>query len=516
MNFDWRTDEEGWDEVEAAARADQGRPRRSRRFLWRRLLLSALFIAAALAAGGYRGAKLRVSQAMAEAEAGVLAAHRLLAQGAERGDQELVRQLVAQDDRRWRRAQVSAIPRRGLFGRPGLSLVAEASRPVPEVVLAPNLQTAVVSATLPYTITGLEEAAPFRLRQSLFYERHGQRWRLAQPEWGRWVTEEHGRFIVVYREEERPLAERLARDLSRETERMCAWLGGCPDALRLLLHLFPYPRFAVMQAYESGIVIVNAPGPLTLGQPLDEAGYLALLDYYRLAFAEGLVERLYAQRWSGDEQYVAAVRQRLHVEVGLQRRPVPSTSVDPPAIPFPDQDILALCVEPQRHAATLYRHELDSGRWTPLLRDDPLVSMLPLPDHAGVALQKKELNHRDLNPMVILWRPARAQLRLEGLTLLAVERHSASPTLRAIDRANELLAVDLSELAGCASGDCRLPVTAATGESWDSAWSGHWDQYGHWRLAVEDGLLALRGIDGARRTIAPPVPGCAFAAWVDR
>ena len=519
MSFDWRTDEEGWDEAAPEpARAGRERPRRARSFFWQRVLLFTLFTALALAPVGYRLADVRVQRAATEAEAGVVAAHRLLVQGANRGDAELVGQLLARDARSWRRAQLAAISEHGLFGRPGLTLLQE-TQPTPEIVLAPDLRSAVVSVTLPYGIGALQQsgmaAAPIRLRQSLTYERRGTRWRVAQPEMGPWVTTERGRFALVYPEQEQVLAQRLAEDLSREAESMCAWLGGCPDDLRLVLHLFPYPALAVRQAYETETIFVSAGSPLALGQPLRDDDYQGLLDYYRLAFAEGLVEHLYRQQWPGAERYVTAVRNRLLVEVGLQRW-TPSPLGEPsPAIPLPDQHILALCVEPRHRAATLYRHDLDSGRWTPLLRDDPLVSMLPLPDHAGVALQKKALDRRDPTPAAIIWRPGRPQLVLEGLTLLAVERHTGSPRLWATGRGNELVAVDLSNLAGCKGVDCDLPVTTVSGEPWDSAWDGHWGRYGHWRLSVDEGRLALRAIDGARLTIVPPMPGCAFATWVD-
>lgn len=288
-NFRWYSEEDGEWPGEPML-ASPPATIRSRRPLF--LLLIALLIGGA-GLVGYRRLNQQLAETTKTIEADVLASHNLLRRAAADRDLELFITALSGGDARWADAQQQLVQEGAFLNRPAFSFELASSTAVRDaaITLAPDLNTAVLTHTVPYlAVDPAGVTQTIRLRQTAVYRRGSQNWLIAPPGpdfWGETMTQ-HGRYLTLsHPARDEAVAAQLAADLDQAIGRLCrAPQLPCP-AEPLQVHLDPAPnslatlsdpRRLWRQSVSSPLLVL--PAPTLVGLPAADAAYQALFRGY--------------------------------------------------------------------------------------------------------------------------------------------------------------------------------------------------------------------------------------------
>jgi hypothetical protein len=314
MSFDWQTEEDerhnslDWDtpienELNTAGR---GRPP------WR--LIGAIGLLAILAGSLlWWQVSRRVEAATQAVRSDVIASHNLVQKAAADGDEEIFRSFLSGRNPAWTAAELDLFRNQMLSDRTSFGLTPAAgalpailSLPGEEVSsgevmanvdLSSDLSEAVVTVPISYEVEG--GTAAVTLQQTSVYRRGDQRWLLSPPSedfWGEAQTTNGQYLSLIYPRRDEEIAGRLASDLDKLIDRMCATLVdiGCSADLYLTVRLSADPGVLVAQAEPLGAQrrasdrndILELPTPTLLGLPVSpdavqqETAYRAVLQGY--------------------------------------------------------------------------------------------------------------------------------------------------------------------------------------------------------------------------------------------
>jgi hypothetical protein len=472
MSFEWRTDEqEAWPEPDGTATpGSQG----SSRWLRLRLLATLLLFTLAAVLLVTRMAGVRVTAATTKAEQELLATDALLREAAAAGDTDLIGGLLQGSEEGRESSQL------GLAGQLpldrtayGFYLDAEAIRSAePESWLSPDLQRAVVTYTLPYTVvqpSGVVVATA--LKHTINYRRNGGSWHWVEPEdsyWGEWITDESDeQFLIVYPERDAATGARLAHDMRAWRPRLCAALGGCPRGLRLQLRMErEYATLRqVRRAFEgrSGLLTTVVAAPSAIGVIQDEIGYQALLRGYLRLLTGVLLQQMVDESSSARGAYGEALRQRVLVDLGLLAWPPPGEVGSHDEV-MPAGMLYALCSAGVTEGTNLYRVDLAGGSWDAVIGGRNFVNMIALPGTDALLLQETVADDRGSEPRLILVRDGVSVARLDGLVLSATAERI--PVIYAYDENQEQLVLNFQDVDRCGDGTCDIPRIYASNAAW--------------------------------------------------
>ncbi len=422
--FDWQTGDNGeWVEHEQAP------PQAPTTLLTRKVkggvALSLLLLLATLAFI-YRRASSQATAVTTTVEQNVLAADQLLLETAVAGDEELFRSLLAHRASEWYDVQTRLLTSYLYLDRAplGLWLDTEASLFATEflsatqVTLSPDLTMAEVNQPLPFvTLDAKGLLQTLTLQRTAVYQRVTNdrlpdRWLLAEPDdtfWGAYQHVERPYLDLITPARDADIAERLAADLSTLLVTVCEEMAtptavACPHHFTLqvrldrdpasLLSLYAPVRLSTVYLGGQQTTRLSLPAPTLVGQPQNDAGYLALYRGYATHMVQAVLNVYAVDRPgivpSGTAAFSPDLEQAMH-DLGLFRPWPPEYSpirvAEPPPIPFPAQDLLLLCQSSR--APILIRYDMDEGGWYDAPLDTPGAvnyGMMPLPDGEGVLL----------------------------------------------------------------------------------------------------------------------------------
>ncbi len=303
--FDWETEEE----LLWAEKQGTGRPTRR---LYRRLLLSVLFVSLILTGGTHlilQQIDRQVEEVSASVADDIISSQQLWQEAIRNADIELFDTVLSGSRPDWTAAQHALFKGGLLQNRLPLDLAVAGSPQVTDVIVSPDLTEAevileqqyVTSIHAPDTINNIEQVtslvrgkrnqATITLAQILVFRRGRNRWLYSPPRrefWGDWQTAKTRHLTLSYPHREAELAERLLHDLEKDVQRMCATLPGinCRQDLHLRLRLDSNPQ-SLFETADPTIMLgstaiygLNLPAPSLVGIPVDEAAYQALMRSY--------------------------------------------------------------------------------------------------------------------------------------------------------------------------------------------------------------------------------------------
>ncbi len=330
--LDWQTEEEQTWEDEPSPPPPTAVSPWPRRFLW-------LLVVLLLGGGIWHGANFlqqRVETATGETEADLRHAYGLLRQAAERQDVDLFNLLLSGRDEGWARAQEGLIlngqfldrPTWGLSHRPELG----ADDPVTEVVLAPDLLSAEVTAVEPYQFWSIadQEIKTALLQHTAVYRLGPNRWLYAPPEsdfWGE-TAEIFGEFLhLTFPERDRAVVEQLFPNLNALMANTCRLPGLTCDTIRAEFSTNPATlRKDLRQALLDPSEPMLLPTPTLMGLPRDAVGY----EFLWLAYGRYLSTRTITQQTDYDCcHYIAYHQILLHyqlAQLNLRDWPLPQAA----------------------------------------------------------------------------------------------------------------------------------------------------------------------------------------------
>ncbi len=376
--FEWKTDED--EEWVAETVVTDSLPAKRK---WRRwLAVGAVLLL--LAGGAWLGLRLADERAGAVTEtqaAEVAAAHRLLQTAVTAQDNELMETALF-PDAAWRQTQAALRQRHLYWNRASLGLWLDTTQLDPEslgetaVTLSSNLTQAVLTDNLPYAT---EDAAGnltyFPLQRTAVYRQINGAW-LQSPFpadfWGDTVRHDLDDFSLLAPERDEEVAGRLAQDLSRIFRAMCQLDGlTCPPDFRVEVQLSPKPdsllalnrdyRARTRYSSEDGrIYEIILPAPTLVGLPLDEIGYQALVRGYAAQMAARLIASIDSDCCFLGLSDLARYLRDLGLQLPRAPEYQPYELTAPAPIPWPEQDIVALCRD---GAYGILRYEVDTAVW---------------------------------------------------------------------------------------------------------------------------------------------------------
>lgn len=559
-NFDWQTDEEGWEEERPqpeAPRPPDGRLRRRLLLVLGLAGLGALLVVLIV----YRQVDQRVTAATQAVEQDVIAAHTLLTDAALAGDEDLFRSLLLAEDRFWRDRQVELLARDLWLDRGAMALWLDASRPISDVrvALAPDLTRAEVTDRLAYTVewqTGVTDTV--WLTRTAVYTRDDAQWRLAplpdeQAFWGAWQSVEGERVVLIFAEREAAVGARLAADLDAILVQLCRETAvPCRPGQQLQLRLSRETTSPLMLAENYRAINVSSnvrtplvyrmdlPAPTLLGLPADETAYQALLQGYANWATAVLAARASREVAASDAFVIAQL-----AEIGQRLPPppgyFPAREAALPPIPFPAQDILVACQLDNR--TSLWRFTPQTGNWEDLLaatgRLRPFLNLSlvwPLPGDDGLLLQLRRFEKGTIRSQIVRWADGEETVLVDDeaayevvswLTprLAADGRYLLLYRVQPADEARREQQFFVLDLAACGGGDCALqpvdgvPYWSPDGTRTLIVAAGQWpsdlylgDEAGGIAQWIDKGWAPFWVDDGQFGYVRPAAPGGDYVA----
>ena len=286
-------------------------------------------------------------------------------------DIELFSSLLSSRDRGWKLDQEALFIENHSVNRQNIAL-SERYEPLaqPSVSLSPDLRTAELTFTRPYSILEQTVAnSEMDLALTLVYRLEDNRWILSEPDagfWGPW-QEVPGEFVtIVHPERDAMLAQVLVSEFDFAVGSYCAKIGAgrqyvaalCDGQLPLRIRLSEKVGTLPAISEEAPLPVSNfdveLPAPTLIGVPLNESDYAA-----------------YAQLW------IQPVLQK--IEAGLLAAAI-----------YPEQGIYALCFEHPLQGRHVYRYDLRSRVWQPIMPEQSFDYLSVFPDDSAVLLAKDE------------------------------------------------------------------------------------------------------------------------------
>ncbi|MFN2280039.1 MAG: hypothetical protein ACK2UR_20660 [Candidatus Promineifilaceae bacterium] len=359
--FEWQSDDQG-DFVEAT-------PDEGARPSWRRrgCLASLLALTAVCATLFAWQLNRKQSEAVASVKEEVILAYDLQQRAVESRDLELFSSLLSGSDLEWKRSQERLLETDLYNGRGALNLTGiPRSRTRLSLDLSPNLQQAEMVYVQEYEYSeGPGGAADLALRHTVFFRLEDGRWKQTAADrayWGASDKEEGALAELTFPERDARLARELFARLEHHLEQVCAEAGDeqyygsafCTgvDPLRINLSTddrsllnHTGPPFAATSAFD-----YELPAPSLVGIPRDEGDIELYLDLYTRSVFQHM-----------DRQLLSTV-------------------------PYPDQDIYALCFKHPLNGRHLYRYDWQSRTWQPVLAAQAFEYLSALPDRSAIML----------------------------------------------------------------------------------------------------------------------------------
>ena len=361
-NFDWQTEEDNrraqssWDEP-----PDPAPQRRRRNIPWRLLAVVAVLV---VAVGGIIWWRVdqRIEATMQAFRTDIIASHNLIQRAAAEGDEEIFRSALSGRAPSWTTAEVELFRQQLFVDRAPLGLTpVEGSLPAiltaPDEEMAaderaaaiefsPDLTEAIVTVDQPYVVggTGISTVGgpsdTVVLQQTHVFRRGDTRWLLAPPLdefWGDWLTYEGESLNLIYPARDQAIAERLAADLDREIERMCATLEeiDCSADLHLTVRFDTDPAVLAALAEPMGALrraqeredILELPTPTLVGLPAagdaqGEPAYRALRDGYARHLLSAVVAQVVSWQCCHDALAFNVLMEYQSAQLGLFHWPI--------------------------------------------------------------------------------------------------------------------------------------------------------------------------------------------------
>lgn len=322
VEFEWISDEEReWRQRRGESPPPPPSPS------WRRWLAALLLLTAFVAAGLY----WRSQHTLALVENDVQRAHDLLLAGAQAGDVDLLRRMIAQSDPAWTQAWLDLAAGGGWLDRESWGMTLSAAPPgLAGVTLAPDLSEAETLTQATFSAPAMAAGRPFTLTLPAVFTYTAQgRWLFAPPRavwWGERKMSAGAHLRIYYPQRDSEILRRLLADWDAALRQLCRPAGAydCgPEPIALSFSTSPVTlaRFAGLHPYytETGLLL---PTPSLLGVPLDQTGYEAL----RAGYARRIFSLLFAD-FSGYEccahtLYFAALVERELANLGWAAWPL--------------------------------------------------------------------------------------------------------------------------------------------------------------------------------------------------
>ncbi len=326
--FEWQTEDEyGWEDEPQSA-GNSPRPRR-------RSLMLLLFIGIVAIAGFifYHQLQNTVTDATADVETEVATTVALFNSAGHKQDVNLLTAMLSGSDETWAQSwQVRAFED-SLLDRSGLGMTLISAEPAAtNVVLSPDLNSAEITATIPYAIDiGNGLTTTVLLDQPALYRRGQTRWLRAPrdvAEWGDQRVREASFGLATYYARDEVVIDRLLSDIGLFYQRVCASASTALCGLNGIRVRFEADyinpktvslsdRLPLLSLTDSAEL--HLPTPSLVGLPTDDTSYDALLaGYARLIAGKALAHSMQQQPVCCDQWlYFEALVEHLLVEHGL-------------------------------------------------------------------------------------------------------------------------------------------------------------------------------------------------------
>lgn len=431
-NYSWETEDEGdWELVQSP---EPTPPRKGSRTL---LMLVAGVAVACLLILLLLDRRLEGREAIIQQN--VIAAHRTWKQAVESQDLELFSSLISREHTDWYQAQRKLLMSGRLFGRDSFGLDLMPDAPALFVVdLDSGWRRAVLTFPQEYEIENSDGGRSISLFQTQTYQITGNRWLLAQPPdslWGAWVTKDIGLINVSYPERDSEIISRLTSDLARDIAEICAQFPTareCAPESRISLHFVTDPESLLILGDQNTPALsgrtIKLPTPSLVGLPVDDDAYDAL--------------------YAG---YTERIQLMLRNNLALP-------------IPFPEQNVVALCFPTLDQGLTLYAYHPATGEWSEQSQARRFSFAQALPDDSAIILRAGfpgvEIAHLEL----VLQRQGREiPLYKEGTTEqsarfdgIPIRPQSNSLLLSTIQGSTGIINYRLLPLESCGDGACDV------------------------------------------------------------
>lgn len=279
--FEWQT-EDDWQDEPLEQSAESPSPRR-----W---LFSFGFVALLALVGTVVFIQLRqtVNETTGQIEQDISAAFELLHDSAENSDIELFSTYLSGRDREWTAGYQQLVGAGSLIERDALRLDLRSERPeIAEVVLNPDLRSAVLTATTRYAVpigNGLSQT--IALQQPYHFRRGETRWLFAPPEtdyWGGEQFSDSSRLLYTYPLRDEKLVLRLMRDIDEAYDSLCRHRVeiDCIRKWQINFETTPMTLASVQdESRQVNLRLIDIPTPTLVGLPPDEDSYRALRSGY--------------------------------------------------------------------------------------------------------------------------------------------------------------------------------------------------------------------------------------------
>lgn len=431
-NYSWETDEEGeWELTPPTPTAPGGNQRRVF------FILLALVVVLIVLIFNLFERRLAAREDIVRQN--VVAAHRTWEQAVARQDLELFSSLISRSDAHWYQSQRRLLMSGRAIDRSQLGLMLT---PAPvdqfEVVLDSNWRQAELRFPQQYVVDDSEAEQIVTLDQTYVYQIRGSRWQAAPPPpafWGDTRTREFGPLLVTYAERDAPVVEKMAGDLAREIDQLCAQHSGARECsadggIPIAFETDPESLLALGDA-DTPVLQGRTfllPTPTLVGLPVDDAAYNALYKGYT-------------------ERIVRTLQNDLALPV-----------------PLPDQELAVLCFPSYEEGLSLFSYQPRSDTWTPQSEPRRFSSIQALRDDSAVVLRAGfpgvEIAHLELvlkrggEELSIFKEGTTEQsARLDGIP---IRPHNDSLLLSSVQGSTGLTSYRLLPLESCNDGACDV------------------------------------------------------------
>ncbi len=309
----------------------------------------------------------RQSKAIASVKEDVVLAFKLQQRAAENGDGELFSSLLSSDDLAWKRDQGRLLEAGLINERAPLNLIGiPHTGTYSSIDLSPNLQQAKLIYGQEYEVSeGAANARELALLNTIFYRMEDGRWKQTAAGRSYWGPTEKREGIftdISFPRRDAGLAQVLFTRLERHLEQICSEIGDSQnygssfcagtDPLRINLSTEDNSllKIAVTPVAATSDFDYELPAPSIIGVPQEDGD----IDVYLELYERPIIQHM----------------QRLMSS----------------AMPYPNQDIYALCFKHPLNGRHLYRFDWQRRSWYPLLSTHTFKHLSTLPDHSAIML----------------------------------------------------------------------------------------------------------------------------------
>lgn len=311
QDFNWTTEDETAWEVESA----ETTPAYNQR--WTVLIV---LIAILLGGGIYWQLQRRAETVAADIETDVRSSVDLVFSASAAQDLELFKNMLSGRDLFWAGTQQRIVKENGLLDRSAFGLLGDNVPQVASVVLSPDLFSAEITLTVPYSNTTLQLPVTFR--------KGVNNWLYAPPTdefWGDEVIKESVYLITRYPERDTAVIERLSADLEELIRQSgTVEFGFYPPEQQIQITFSTDPETLSTPPPITLTHVLELPTPSLIGLPTNTTGYQTLFNFY----AQYVYAPIYASQHSyvccDQTLYFQALYQWELAHLGIQPWPLQS------------------------------------------------------------------------------------------------------------------------------------------------------------------------------------------------